>query len=201
LRFITPDTVAAVKARLCNVSSARAKAELGWKPEFPFRKSLKDTMLAICALRRSEGKRRMVGAGSCTELEVKAEDANVVEIYYAAKLLVMRGDHDPIGEVRDQTPLRPVDVLSVANLEDDHHNPIVEDLVNYAVVPNANPVHIIVALELSGTMGSRLLCELSNRFDHPAPVAFCESSKLLFRGVRELDAIRGHRASDRAGRP
>jgi dihydroflavonol-4-reductase len=58
-RFITPDTVAAVKGRVCNVSNARAKAELGWEPEFPFRESLKDTMLAIRALRRSEGNRRM----------------------------------------------------------------------------------------------------------------------------------------------
>jgi dihydroflavonol-4-reductase len=58
-RFITPETVAAIKGRVYNVSSARARAELGWEPTFPFRKSLEDTMLAIRALRRKEGKRRM----------------------------------------------------------------------------------------------------------------------------------------------
>jgi nucleoside-diphosphate-sugar epimerase len=58
-RFFTPDTVAAIKGRVYNVSSERARAELGWEPTFPFRESLKDTMLAIRELRQREGKRRM----------------------------------------------------------------------------------------------------------------------------------------------
>jgi dihydroflavonol-4-reductase len=58
-RFVTRDGVAAIRGRVYNVSSARAKGELNWEPAFPLRESLRDTMVAIRALRRSEGKHRM----------------------------------------------------------------------------------------------------------------------------------------------
>jgi dihydroflavonol-4-reductase len=58
-RFVTRDGVAAIQGRVYNVSSARAKTELGWEPAFTMRESLRDTMASIRMLRRSEGKRRM----------------------------------------------------------------------------------------------------------------------------------------------
>jgi dihydroflavonol-4-reductase len=58
-RFVTRDGIAAIRGRVYNVSSARARIELGWEPAWSIRESLRDTMAAIRILRRSEGKRRM----------------------------------------------------------------------------------------------------------------------------------------------
>jgi nucleoside-diphosphate-sugar epimerase len=45
--------------RAYNLSNARARKELGWAPKLTLRQSLEETMQAIRALRRAEGKRRM----------------------------------------------------------------------------------------------------------------------------------------------
>jgi len=58
-RFATPEAVACVDGRVYSVSSERARRELGWAPKFTLRESLAETMQAIRALRRAEGKRRM----------------------------------------------------------------------------------------------------------------------------------------------
>jgi dihydroflavonol-4-reductase len=58
-RIMTPELVAAVRGKVFNLSNARAKAELGWAPEIPPEQSLADTMAAIRALRRKEGRRKM----------------------------------------------------------------------------------------------------------------------------------------------
>jgi dihydroflavonol-4-reductase len=58
-RVMTPELVASIKGKSFSVSSARAKAELGWKQEIPLEQSLADTMHAIKALRRREGHTRM----------------------------------------------------------------------------------------------------------------------------------------------
>jgi hypothetical protein len=43
----------------------------------------------------------------------------------------------------------------MANLEDDHDHPIVEDFVNDSISPYTNAVYVVVALQLSGAVGSR----------------------------------------------
>jgi len=48
-----------------------------------------------------------------------------------------------------------VDVLSVSNLEDDHDHPIIEDFVNESILPHTDAVYVVVALQLSGAVGSR----------------------------------------------
>jgi len=59
-RFTTAESVATVLGgRVYNLSNARARSELGWAPRFTLRESLADTMQALRALRRAEGKRRM----------------------------------------------------------------------------------------------------------------------------------------------
>ncbi len=58
-RIATAEAVASVNGRLYNVSNLRARSSLGWAPKFSLRDSLADTMQAIRALRRAEGKRRM----------------------------------------------------------------------------------------------------------------------------------------------
>lgn len=59
-RTATPEAIASLSGLAYRVSSARARAELGWSPRFTLRESLADTMVAIRALRRAEGRRRMV---------------------------------------------------------------------------------------------------------------------------------------------
>jgi dihydroflavonol-4-reductase len=59
-RLMTPELVASVKGKIFNVSNARAKAELGWTQQVSLETSLADTMAAIRALRRREGRTRMV---------------------------------------------------------------------------------------------------------------------------------------------
>jgi hypothetical protein len=58
-RIMTPELVASVRGKIFNMSNARAKAELGWAPEILLEQSLVDTMAAIRALRRKEGRRKM----------------------------------------------------------------------------------------------------------------------------------------------
>jgi len=58
-RVVTPDIERAIRGRVWRVSSERAKQELGWTIGFPMRESMRDTMAAIRALRRSEGKKVM----------------------------------------------------------------------------------------------------------------------------------------------
>jgi dihydroflavonol-4-reductase len=58
-RVMTPELVASIKGKSFNVSTERAKAELGWKQEIPLEQSLADTMHAIRVLRRLEGHSRM----------------------------------------------------------------------------------------------------------------------------------------------
>lgn len=58
-RVMTAELAATLKGRRWAPSNARAKAELGWRPAVPLARSLADTMLAIRALRRAEGKSRM----------------------------------------------------------------------------------------------------------------------------------------------
>jgi dihydroflavonol-4-reductase len=58
-RFATPESVAGLDGRVFSVSSARARRELGWVPKFTLRESLADTLQALRAQRRAEGKRRM----------------------------------------------------------------------------------------------------------------------------------------------
>jgi len=59
-RLVTPEVVATMAGRAYHVSNARARKELGWAPKIPLRDSMTDTMRSIRALRRAEGKRRMV---------------------------------------------------------------------------------------------------------------------------------------------
>lgn len=58
-RVLTPEFVATIKGKVFNMSNTRAKAELGWQPEIPLEQSVADTMAAIRALRRREGKRKV----------------------------------------------------------------------------------------------------------------------------------------------
>ncbi len=58
-RFATAAGIATVDGRLFNCSNMRARRELGWAPKFTLRESLAETMQALRALRRAEGKRRM----------------------------------------------------------------------------------------------------------------------------------------------
>ncbi|MDH5579996.1 MAG: NAD-dependent epimerase/dehydratase family protein [Betaproteobacteria bacterium] len=58
-RTATPEAIAAMVGRRYSVSSERARRELGWVPKFTLRESLADTLQALRALRRAEGKRRM----------------------------------------------------------------------------------------------------------------------------------------------
>jgi dihydroflavonol-4-reductase len=58
-RTATEDVAATLKNRVWNVTSERARRELGWTIAFPMRRSLEDTMSAIRAMRRSEGKKHM----------------------------------------------------------------------------------------------------------------------------------------------
>jgi len=58
-RFITKEGVDSIRGRVYNVSSERAKRDLGWERAFPLPESLKDTIVAIREIRRGEGKRRM----------------------------------------------------------------------------------------------------------------------------------------------
>jgi dihydroflavonol-4-reductase len=54
---LTPEFVEAILGRQFSVSNARARAELGWRPEIPISQTLSDTMDTIRALRRSAGRR------------------------------------------------------------------------------------------------------------------------------------------------
>jgi dihydroflavonol-4-reductase len=58
-RLITREGIATIDGRLFIASNLRARSKLGWAPKVAFRQSLADTMQAIRALRRAEGKRRM----------------------------------------------------------------------------------------------------------------------------------------------
>ena len=74
---------------------------------------------------------------------------------WEAKQILMRG----VTTVRDaggnNSGLLFVDVLSVANLEDDHDHPIVEYFVNDSILPHTDAVYVVVALQLSGAVRSR----------------------------------------------
>lgn len=59
-RVATAEGVAATKGLVYRTSNARARRELGWTPAFSLRESAKDMMLTIRALRRREGKTRMI---------------------------------------------------------------------------------------------------------------------------------------------
>jgi nucleoside-diphosphate-sugar epimerase len=52
---LTPEFVAATLGRQFNASNARARAELGWRPEIPISRTLSDTMDTIRA-HRAAGK-------------------------------------------------------------------------------------------------------------------------------------------------
>ncbi|HYE39868.1 MAG TPA: NAD-dependent epimerase/dehydratase family protein [Ramlibacter sp.] len=54
---LTPEFVEAMLGRQFNASNARARAELGWRPEIPIGQTLSDTMDAIRHLRRSAGRK------------------------------------------------------------------------------------------------------------------------------------------------
>lgn len=54
---LTPEFVEAMLGRQFNASNARARAELGWRPEIPISQTLSDTMEAIRQLRRSAGRK------------------------------------------------------------------------------------------------------------------------------------------------
>lgn len=58
-RTATPEAIASMDGRRYSTSNERARRELGWTPKYTLRQSLADTMQAIRALRRAEGKRRM----------------------------------------------------------------------------------------------------------------------------------------------
>lgn len=55
-RMLTPEFAESIQGRLFSASNARARAELGWSPGIPIRQSLADTISAIKALRRREGR-------------------------------------------------------------------------------------------------------------------------------------------------
>jgi len=54
---LTPEFVEAMLGRQFNASNARARAELGWRPEIPISRTLSDTMDTLRALRRSAGRK------------------------------------------------------------------------------------------------------------------------------------------------
>lgn len=56
-RTLTPEFVDSIHGKLFLASNARARAELGWSPQVAITDSLRDTIEAIRALRRSEGKK------------------------------------------------------------------------------------------------------------------------------------------------
>lgn len=58
-RTATPEIAASMKKGQWNVRSDRARSELGWAPAVSERQSLADSMQALRAMRRSEGKTRM----------------------------------------------------------------------------------------------------------------------------------------------
>ena len=59
-RLVNKDLVATMRGKVTKVSTARAKAELGWHQGIGIDKSLAETMAAIRALRRLEGKRHLI---------------------------------------------------------------------------------------------------------------------------------------------
>jgi dihydroflavonol-4-reductase len=54
---VTPEFVEAMLGKQFHASNARARAELGWRPEIPISQTLSDTMDTIRALRRSAGRK------------------------------------------------------------------------------------------------------------------------------------------------
>jgi dihydroflavonol-4-reductase len=59
-RMVTPALVATMRGKVTKVSNARAKADLGWNQSIGLDRSLAETMIAIRALRRQEGHRRII---------------------------------------------------------------------------------------------------------------------------------------------
>ena len=51
-RMVTRDIVSTMRGKVTKVSTARAKAELGWQQGIPLDRSLAETMAAIRALRQ-----------------------------------------------------------------------------------------------------------------------------------------------------
>lgn len=59
-RLVNKELVRTMRGKITKVSTARAKAELGWHQCISIDESLADTMAAIRTLRRQEGKRRVI---------------------------------------------------------------------------------------------------------------------------------------------
>jgi dihydroflavonol-4-reductase len=59
-RILGPERAAELKGHVYCVSNTRARKELGWEPRISLQQSLKDTMVCIRALRRQEGKTRVI---------------------------------------------------------------------------------------------------------------------------------------------
>jgi dihydroflavonol-4-reductase len=58
--LVSKEIVATMRGKVTKVSTARAKSELGWHQQIGIDKSLSETMTAIRALRRAEGRRRVI---------------------------------------------------------------------------------------------------------------------------------------------
>ena len=79
--------------------------------------------------------------------------------------------------------------LSLADLDDDHDHPILRDFVDDAMLPHTNAIQVVVALELSGALGSRSISEARQEFAdalryyrRQAP-AFAEALALEYRQI------------------
>jgi dihydroflavonol-4-reductase len=59
-RMVSSELVATMRRKLTKVSNERAKAELGWRQSIGLDRSLADTMAAIRALRRREGRKSVI---------------------------------------------------------------------------------------------------------------------------------------------
>ncbi|MBK9168237.1 MAG: NAD-dependent epimerase/dehydratase family protein [Bryobacterales bacterium] len=58
-RSATPELLRSLRGKRYSASNARANAELGWEPRVPLEQSLAETMEAIRALRRREGRKTL----------------------------------------------------------------------------------------------------------------------------------------------
>ena len=72
-RVMSAELVALVRGSVLPNDNSRAKTELGWKPEIPLEVSLSDTIDALRALRRAEGKPLRVFARSRSSVAVARE--------------------------------------------------------------------------------------------------------------------------------
>jgi hypothetical protein len=53
----------------------------------------------------------------------------------------------------------------VADLENDHDHPILQDFVDDTILPHTGAIYVVVALKLSGAVGSRSISQAVNRFN------------------------------------